>query len=60
MSDDAEKIFGAFMVFIVIAIAGWMMLDIDIVKPLGIGWFILGVLGTIGILAGIIIKLFGE
>lgn len=60
MSDGAEKIFAAFMVFIVIAIAGWMMLDIDIVRPLGIGWFILGVLGAIGILAGILVKLLGE
>ncbi|EEB74122.2 hypothetical protein [Thermococcus sp. AM4] len=60
MSEGAEKIFGAFMVFLVIAIAGWMMLDIDIVRPLGVGWFILGVLVAIGILVGIIVKLLGE
>lgn len=60
MGKEPEKIIGAFMVFIVIAIAGWMMLDIDMAKPLGIGWLITGVLGAIGILAGMLIKVLGD
>jgi len=60
MGNEVETILGAVMVFIVIAIAGWMMIDIDIVRPLGVGWLIIGVLGVIGILAGILIKVLGD
>ena len=60
MSAEPEEIIGAFMVFLVIVIAGWMMLDIDIARPIGMGWLFVGVLGVVGIITLVIAKILGE
>ncbi|ALM74008.1 hypothetical protein [Thermococcus barophilus] len=60
MSDGVEKVIEAVGVFIIVAIAGWMMRDIEIAKPLGTWWFILGVLGVAAIVAALLSKLLGE
>lgn len=60
MSECPENVVGVFMIFLVIAIAGWMMLDIEITRPLGVGWLLIGVLGMLAIFAAVIMKVLGE
>ena len=60
MGDEEENVIGVFMVFLVVAIAGWKMLDTEIARPLGVGWLIIGILGAFAIIMLLIAKIMRE
>jgi len=59
---DENNVIGAFAFFLLVAITGWLLMDIDDRLVLWLGkWFLfLGVLGVVGILAVILLKLLGD